>query len=151
MKTMRGITLIELSIALLVAVLVVGTAVPGYLYLVDKSRTKRTIEEVTDIQRQVNRFKRKNNRYPDTLAEIYPALPQDPWGNAYQYLNIANSPNPGSLNRRMDNNMKPLNVDYDLYSPGGDTVSLSPIGASESRDDIIRADNGDFVGITRDY
>ena len=151
MKSNRGITLIELAIVLFVAALVVGTTIPGYLYLVESSRTKRSIEEIKDIQREVNRFRRKNNHYPDTLTEIYPTLPRDPWGNAYMYLNIANSPNPGALNPRKDNNLKPLNVDYDLYSTGSDAISLSPIGASESRDDIIRADNGDFVGRTTDF
>lgn len=136
--------------AILVAALVIGAGVPGYLYIVENARRDRAIEQITDMQRDITRFKRKNNRFPDTLAEIFPRTQQDPWGNAYFYLNIANSPNPASINSRKDNNLKPLNVDFDLYSAGGDGLSLSPIGASESRDDIVRADNGDYVGIAAD-
>ena len=150
-KYRYGFTLVEFSIVLLVAVLVVGTATPAYLYLVDKGRTDKAMDEIKEMQRDVDRFRRKNNRYPESLTEIYPELPIDPWGNPYQYLNIKNAANPGTINPRTDKNFIPLNVDYDLFSEGADTESLSPIGASESRDDIIRGKNGDFVGLAADY
>ena len=146
-----GITLVEFSIALFVVVLIFGTATPAYLYLVDKGRTDKAVDEIKEMQRDVDRFRRKNNRYPDILTEIYPGLPIDPWGNPYQYLNIKNAPLPGAINPRTDNNFIKLNVDYDLFSEGADTESLSPIGASDSRDDIIRGKNGDFVGLAIDY
>lgn len=144
----RGLTLVEILIVLLVAALIVGTATPAYLYLVDKSRNTKTIDEISEMQRRVDRFERKNNRYPDSLTEIYPTPPSDPWGNPYQYLNIREATTPGF---RTDNNLNRLNADYDLYSLGADALSIAPIGASQSRDDIIRADNGDFVGIVLDY
>jgi len=150
-KYRYGFTLVELSIVLLVAVLIVGTATPAYLYLVDKGRTDKAMDEIKEMQRDVDRFRRKNNRYPDSLTETYPESPIDPWGNPYHYLNIKNASNPGAINPRTDNNFIPLNVDYDLFSEGADTDSLSPIGASESRDDIIRGKNGDFVGLAADY
>jgi hypothetical protein len=123
---------------------VVGTAIPAYVYLVDKARTKKTIDEISEMQRDIN-------RYPDNLNEIYPAPPVDPWGNTYKFLNIKDAANPGVINPRTDNNFKTLNVDYDLYSVGSDALSLAPLGAIESRDDIIRGKNGNFVGIVIDY
>jgi len=45
----------------------------------------------------------------------------------------------------------PLNTDYDLYSQGPDGQSVSPLTAAKSRDDIIRANNGDFIGTAEDY
>jgi general secretion pathway protein G len=136
---------------LLVAVLVVGTAIPAYIYLVDKARTNKTIDEIKEMSRDLNRYRRKNNRYPDNLNEVYPNTPSDPWGNTYNFLNIRDAANPGAINPRTDNNFKVLNVDYDLFSLGSDALSLAPIGATESRDDIIRGKNGDFIGIVIDY
>ncbi|NNE38342.1 MAG: prepilin-type cleavage/methylation domain-containing protein [Gammaproteobacteria bacterium] len=147
----QGITLVELSIALLVAVLVIGTATPAYIYLINKARTNKTIDEIRSMQREIVRYERKNNRYPDTLLDIYPQQPMDPWGNLYQYLNIRNAPNPNLINPRTDNNFKKLNIDFDLYSTGADALSLGPIPASESQDDILRGDNGDYVGLAREY
>jgi hypothetical protein len=80
-----------------------------------------------------------------------PNTPIDPWGNTYKFLNIQDAANPGVINPRTDNNFKALNVDYDLYSVGSDALSLAPIGANESRDDIIRGKNGDFVRMVIDY
>lgn len=147
----RGITLVELAIAILIAALIIGTGVPGYFYIVNKARTERAIEQVKEMSRDIDRFRRKNFQYPDSLSEIYSNPPVDPWGNTYKYLKITNASNPGSINPRIDDKLKPLNVDYDLFSEGRDTQSLSPIGASESRDDIIRGKNGDFIGIATDY
>ena len=149
--TQKGFTLVEFSIAILVAVLVIGTATPAYMYLVNKARTNKTIDEIRNMQRDINRYERKNNRYPNSLLEIYPQHPSDPWGNLYQYLNIKNASNPNLINPRTDNNFRKLNVDYDLYSTGPDALSLSPIGASESQDDIVRGDNGDYIGLAREF
>jgi len=150
-KCQQGFTLVEFSIAILVAALIIGTATPAYIYLVDKARTNKTIDEIKSMQRDINRFERKGNKYPDSLLEIYPEQPMDPWGNLYQYLNIKNASNPNAINPRTDKNFKKLNIDYDLFSTGADSLSLSPIAASESLDDIVRGDNGDFVGPVRDF
>jgi general secretion pathway protein G len=45
----------------------------------------------------------------------------------------------------------PINTDFDLYSMGPDGRSAPPLTASDSRDDIVRANNGRFVGIAADY
>ncbi len=42
--------------------------------------------------------------------------------------------------------MVPINSDYDLYSKGPDGASQGPLTAKASRDDIIRANNGRFIG-----
>jgi len=44
-----------------------------------------------------------------------------------------------------------LNSDFDLYSSGEDKNSKGPLSAKESRDDIIRANNGAFIGLAEDY
>jgi general secretion pathway protein G len=43
------------------------------------------------------------------------------------------------------------NTDYDLYSSGPDGASVGPLTAKASRDDILRANNGRFVGPASAY
>jgi general secretion pathway protein G len=38
-----------------------------------------------------------------------------------------------------------------LYSAGRDGVTVKPLTAQSSQDDVIRARNGRFVGLVRDY
>jgi general secretion pathway protein G len=45
----------------------------------------------------------------------------------------------------------PINSDFDLYSVGKDGQSQDPLTAPVSRDDIVRANNGRFVGLASTY
>ena len=146
----RGLTLLEVLIALLVAALVFGTATPAYFYLVENQRAKLAVEEITGFARRIDRYQRKHNRYPDSLAEALETSPVDPWGNTYKYQNLKNA-GPGSPGPRTGANLAPLNSDYDLYSEGRDAASLAPVGAEQSRDDVIRARNGDYIGLASDF
>jgi general secretion pathway protein G len=72
----------------------------------------------------------------------------DPWGAPYVYLNLDGVPI-GLM--RKDQALVPINSDYDLYSKGPDGASVAPLTAVTSRDDIVRANNGSFIGIASDY
>jgi general secretion pathway protein G len=52
---------------------------------------------------------------------------------------------------RKDRNLVPINSDYDLYSVGPDGDSSLPLTAATSRDDIVRANDGRFIGKAEDY
>ncbi len=52
---------------------------------------------------------------------------------------------------RRDRNLVPLNSRFDLYSMGKDGESRPPITAQVSWDDIIRANDGSFVGLASNY
>lgn len=45
----------------------------------------------------------------------------------------------------------PLNTDFDLYSVGKDGLSKATLAPPQSHDDIIRANNGRFIGLASDY
>lgn len=47
--------------------------------------------------------------------------------------------------------LNPLNTNFDLFSVGKDGDSRGPLNAAASRHDIIRANNGAFVGRAEDY
>ena len=90
--------------------------------------------------------------YPQSLADVDGedfSQVLDPWGNPYQYLNIAQGGPGGKV--RKDKFLVPLNTDFDLYSMGRDGESLAPLTAKASHDDIIRANNGGYVGLAVDY
>jgi len=151
MNTHSGLTLVEIAIVILIAALIIGTVTPVYLHIIENKRIDLAVDEITRLQKDIDRFGRRNMRFPNDLAEVYPTVPVDPWGNPYQYINIKNAISPAMINPRTDNNLKRLNADYDLYSDGRDKTSLSPVSANESRDDIIRAKNGNYVGIASEY
>ena len=48
-------------------------------------------------------------------------------------------------------NLNPVNSDFDLYSNGPDGVTQRNFGSGEGRDDIVRANNGGFIGVAEDY
>ena len=64
-------------------------------------------------------------------------------------------PGGGSTNvmgqARKDRFLVPLNSDYDLYSAGKDGESAPPLGAAQSRDDVVRANNGAYIGLASGY
>jgi general secretion pathway protein G len=53
---------------------------------------------------------------------------------------------------RKDRNVVPVNTDFDLYcSKGPDGRSAPPLTAAMSRDDIVRASNGRYIGEAEGY
>ena len=52
---------------------------------------------------------------------------------------------------RRDKILKPITSDYDLYSMGVDGETKENLNAKESRDDIIRASEGDYVGLAENF
>ncbi len=52
---------------------------------------------------------------------------------------------------RKDKFLVPINTDFDLYSMGEDGKSVPPLTAKASRDDIIRANDGGYIGPASGY
>jgi general secretion pathway protein G len=52
---------------------------------------------------------------------------------------------------RKDRFLVPINTFFDLYSMGKDGQSVSPLTAQASRDDVIWANDGAFIGRASDY
>ena len=52
---------------------------------------------------------------------------------------------------RKDRFLHPINSDYDLYSMGKDGESVEPLTAQKSHDDVIRANDGSFVGLAIEF
>jgi general secretion pathway protein G len=143
----RGLTLIELLVILgLIGIL---STISGAVYVkhLHNARYERACIEIRMIATEIETYQVEFRKCPDSLEEIGMAR-LDPWGNPYRYLNFADA-TVGQM--RKDQFMVPINSDYDLYSMGRDGQTREPLVAPVSHDDVIRADDGTFIGYAIDY
>jgi general secretion pathway protein G len=158
-----GYSLVELLIVLAIIMTVAAIAVPNYFEMVNTAKIVVAKTDIKQISTAIDASFLTSGVFPNSLAEVGFGNRCDPWGRPYQYLNIQNASSKGkggggggggggeSSKVRKDKNLHPLNSDYDLYSMGRDGQSLAPLTAEPSRDDIIRANNGGFIGLATDY
>ena len=145
--------MLELMMALAIIGLLAAIAIPGYAAMLEKQKIGQAKRDLSQISMAIERYRLTHFSVPENLADLGPnvILPTDPWGNAYQYLNFK-SPAPGANAKiRKDHNLHPLNTEYDLYSLGKDGDSRAPLTARPSRDDVIWARDGDFIGLAEDF
>lgn len=151
MNRSKGFGLLELMITLVIASLLLSLAIPSYDKHVQRAKITKACGDIATLSIQIERFRLKNqDRVPTSLDELGVAIPVDPWGEPYQYLNIANA-DPGNGAFRKDGKLNPLNSDFDLYSMGKDGDSKGPLSAKASLDDIVRANNGAYIGLGANY
>jgi len=141
-KHCDGFTLIEVLIVIAILATLAAIAIPAYSNYRQRAKIAKCITEVLILELEITAYQGNNGRLPDNLNDLGRGNILDPWGNPYQFLNFANVKGVGKM--RKDRNLVPLNNDYDLYSMGKDGMSLPPLTAKTSHDDIIRANNGSF-------
>ena len=146
----RGFTLIELLIVIAMIATLSAIGIPVYATALDRAQVTKAIADIHTFDREIQVYHLFNGRPPATLAAIGRANWRDPYGNPYEYLNIING-GPGLGKVRKDQSLVPLNADYDLYSKGKDGKSQPPLTAKVSHDDILRANNGGFVGLASEF
>ena len=147
-----GFTFIELAIAVLIVGILSALAIPSYQNYLQKNKETTAISDINTIAMRLASYK-VEGILPDNLALINfgNTLPlTDPWGNPYQYLPIFGHPE-NLHDVRKDHNLHPINSDFDLYSMGPDWQSNRPLTNQKSRDDIIRANDGAFIGKASTY
>lgn len=145
---MGGFTLVELALALAIVGTLSAIAIPFYGDYMDKADETTCIADLEMIEKRITIFFLEYNDYPASLADIGMDSLKDPWGNSYEYLRVRDAEK-GKL--RKDHFMVPVNSDFDLYSKGEDGKSSAPFTSALSRDDIARANDGDFIGKVSDY
>jgi general secretion pathway protein G len=143
--TNAGFTLIEL----LAAVSIIGTlaaiALPKTHELVDRANVAKAIGDIQAIAIDLD----SQDTLPDDLTFFGPVR-LDPWGNPYQYNKFPPNKHVPQGARR-DRFLVPINSNYDLFSAGKDGDSQAPLNAKASRDDVIRANDGGFIGLADQY
>lgn len=145
-----GFTLIELLAVLAIVGMLMGIASPRLQLLLDKARVAQAIGDIKALEADILGFQSVGDSLPVSLMTIGRGGMVDPWGRPYRYLRFdPTEKNP--VGARMDRSLHPLNSDFDLFSMGKDGASATPITAKISQDDIIRANDGGFVGLARFY
>ena len=150
--TCRGFTLIEiLIVAALIATLSM-IIVPRLLGYSQRTRELQAIADLRTMDADITQYGMDHNVPPDGLADVGHDDLRDPWGRPYEYLKILDNPDAGkTVKQRKDHSLVPVNSDFDLYSKGPDGDSNAPFTAAASRDDIVRASNGAFIGPVSEF
>ncbi|MGD8771049.1 MAG: prepilin-type N-terminal cleavage/methylation domain-containing protein [Desulfobacterales bacterium] len=146
----RGYTLIEIMIVMAILGTLSAMAVPNYLKYRENARVAVALTDIRMIEKQIKGYEFDNNRLPDSLNDVFNNNPIDPWNNPYQYVRITGEKSQRGILRK-DHFMVPVNTDYDLYSMGKDGRSQSAFTSDASQDDVVRVNNGGFVGLVSDY
>jgi len=147
-----GFTLVEIAIVIMIVGILTTIAVPNYLSYLERNKETTAISDINTIALRLKGYAMEGILPTDLSAiNLGNSLPLiDPWGNPYKYLKLYGAP--GNLPQaRRDHNLVPINSDFDLYSMGPDGQSAKPLTAMKSRDDIVRANDGAFVGKASTY
>jgi len=135
-----GMTIIELLAALALASSLASIAIPKYHQVAEEARVAQAIGDISAIQTTIL----TRDSLPDNLGGIGQNL-IDPWGNAYVYVKFPmGSP-------RVDRFGLPTNTNYDLYSLGPDGATSPSLNSASSFDDVVRANDGGFIGKASRY
>jgi general secretion pathway protein G len=106
-RAMRGFTLIEIMVVVVILGILAALVVPNILGNVDTARLTAAKQDLKAIESALDMYRLDNFTYPSTQQGLdalvtQPAdpnirnwraggylkrLPKDPWGNPYQYLN----------------------------------------------------------------
>jgi general secretion pathway protein G len=144
-----GFTLLELLIAMAVVAILAAIAYGQYSAFVERARIGTAVADIAAMELEIVRFQQlPNGPLPASLADIGRDGHLDPWGRPYHYVNLRTT-NKGAA--RKDRRLNPLNSDYDLFSAGKDGVFKKQVSQKDSLDDVIRALDGAYLGVARDF
>jgi general secretion pathway protein G len=145
----RGFTLVEILFVLVIGGILFAIVVPTVERFVEKSRVSETVVDIGEMSRKIKQQEMAKGALADDLADVGYGAKADPWGRPYEYFNLRNSKGNGKA--RKDKKLSPLNSDFDLYSVGPDGLTHPSLGNKDSRDDLVRARDGGFVGSAEEF
>ena len=149
LPSLRGFTLIELMVAVGILAILAAIAIPSYQSHIQKARVTHAMVDIMGIAAAIGRYNTLYSVPPPDLATIGFNTVLDPWGQPYVYLSFTGLKGKGQM--RKDKNLVPINTQYDLYSVGADGQSKPPLTVPVSQDDVILANDGNYIGLASNY
>ncbi|MEE9391048.1 MAG: prepilin-type N-terminal cleavage/methylation domain-containing protein [Planctomycetota bacterium] len=150
----RGFTLLEIMVVMAIIAILATMSVPFYQSVVKSAEIRSSVADLETMSRVIDAYIGQHGYAPASLSDVGIEGFTDPWGRPYHYLRLANAPDaapPMVGAARTGADALPVNSDYDLFTIGADGEYLAELSAPESRDDVIRADNGSFHGAVFEY
>jgi general secretion pathway protein G len=144
-----GWTIIELMLVLGVIGVLVAIALPKYTDYRERVKQSQAVADIGVLQVLISGYQLNAGAYPASLADVGNDGKLDPWGNAYVYVDLTTTKGHGKA--RKDHKLNPINSDFDLYSMGKNGVSKTQLTQKDSLDDIVRARDGKYIGLARDF
>ncbi len=148
--------MVEAVVMMAIIGILASIATVAYGNYREKMLVQKTIYDMRTLETSINAYRIDNGEYPASLSDLQEGNHVDRYGNPYQYLRIADSDDvKGSGNgkgkQRRDRNLNPINSDFDLYSMGKDGQTATQLNSTKGKDDIVRALNGEFIGLASDF
>ena len=148
----KAFTLIELLIVTAIVGTLGAIAIPLYTNYMDRTRDSQAMAEIGEMDSIVTRFRVERGIPPNSLGDVGLGGRLDPWGRAYGYQRIMGLTKAEmDAKAKTDRFLKPINSDFDLYSCGKDGSTTQNLNGASGRDDIVRANNGGFIGKAIDF
>lgn len=148
----RGMTLIELMAVVTIMGILAGIVGVRAREMRYRAEIVKAMGDINAMQLEIDAYEVSDLPLPVSLDAIGRGWMLDPWGNPYVYAPFppskGNAPPKGA---RKDRFLVPINSTYDLYSVGRDGASVAPLTAKASRDDIIRGNDGGFIGLGSNF
>jgi general secretion pathway protein G len=146
-SSLRRVTRLELVALIAVVLALASIGVPAFEGYLQRARVARAVSEIGTMGLALHRWQQDHDALPATLAEAGIAG-TDPWGRPYVYVRAAGA---AAGQRRRDGKRATLNTDFDLYSRGADGETSMPLTEPASRDDVVRARDGAYIGLAVNY
>ena len=141
-----GFTLLELTVVTMIVGTLATLVAPSVQGVRVRAQNAAATTDIRIIEAEIAVYIFEHREPPVSLAVIGRAGLLDPWGIPYVYTIITN---PGTA--RKDKFLVPLNSDYDLYSVGADGSSRLSLAPPVSKDDVLRALDGAYVGLASEF
>ena len=148
----RGLTILELMVTMMGFATLMAIVLPVLDGAQEDLRVFEAVTDITVIQFEITTYELKYGTIPPNIAAMN--IPEDtaidPWGLPYVYLNYAN-PDPPDGEPRQDQFLKPVNTAYDIYSMGPNGETHKNLSNWRGKDDIVRASDGEFIGVAEEF
>jgi general secretion pathway protein G len=142
MRFQQGFTFGETLLATALLAVSVNAALAHISTRFEQTRIEQAQEGIARLGVEIEAYRALHHELPGSLTDLYTAVPLDPWGHTYEYVNFDAR---GTVGQRTFEGL-PVNSDYDLYSRGVDGRTEVNLRSETARDDIVRARDGAYVG-----